>query len=226
MLKQRVMIIDEDKESRKKVESALSREGFVPIGADSAKSAFKKMMTSKPDMIITELQLSDKDGFEVCRAIRSDPTTRYIPLIFLTNQALDSHKISGLEMGADDYITKPFNQAELMARIKAVLRRMVWADKKEVVLQDENMVINYDKHSVTIESRAMDLSPKEFSLLYLLLHNRGRVMTRSELSETIWGQEYFGNTRTVDVHIGRLRRKLDQFGGKIKTVERIGYVYE
>ena len=206
--------------------SVLAREGFVPIGADSAKSAFKKMVTSKPDVIITELQLPDKDGFEVCRTIRNDPATRTIPLIFLTIQALDSHKISGLEMGADDYITKPFNHAELMARIKAILRRVAWADKKEVVLQDENLVINYDKHSVTIDSGPVDLSPKEFSLLYLLLHNRGRVMTRSELSETIWGQEYFGNTRTVDVHIGRLRRKLNQFGGKIKTVERIGYVYE
>lgn len=226
MLKRRILVVDDDKDIRKLVENILIREGFVTVGADSAADAFKKIQTSKPDMVILDLQLPDKDGFEVCKALRADPVTRYIPVVILTVQTLDSYKIAGLEIGADDYITKPFNQTELVARIKAVLRRVEWRDKKETSLRDGNLVVDLEKHAVQSENKLLDLSPKEFDLLVFLLQSRGKVLTRAELSETVWGHEYFGNTRTVDVHVGRLRKKLGKVGDKIKTVERIGYRYE
>ncbi len=226
MLKKRILVVDDDKDIRKLVENILTKEGFATIGAESATDALKKIQSAKPNLIILDLQLPDKDGFEVCRALRSDPATKFIPVIILTVQTLDSYKIAGLEIGADDYITKPFNQTELVARVKAILRRVDWRDKSETILKDGNLSINLDKHAVHMEEKPLELSPKEFDLLFSLLKNRGKVLTRSELSETVWGHEYFGNTRTVDVHVGRLRKKLGKLGDKIKTVERIGYRYE
>ncbi len=226
MLKKRIMVVDDDKDIRRLVESILGKEGFVTVGAESGADALKKIQNSKPDLIILDLQLPDKDGFEVCKILRADPATRYIPVVFLTVQNLDSYKIAGLEIGADDYITKPFNQTELIARIKAVLRRVEWRDKKEAPLKDGGLSVDMEKHVVVMDGKPLELSPKEFDLLLSLLRNQGKVMTRAELSETVWGHEYFGNTRTVDVHVGRLRRKLGKLGDRIKTVERIGYRYE
>jgi DNA-binding response OmpR family regulator len=226
MLKKRIMVVDDDKDIRRLVENILSKEGFVTVGAENAADALKKIQNSKPDLIILDLQLPDKDGFEVCKQLRADPATRYVPVVFLTVQNVDSYKIAGLEIGADDYITKPFNQTELVARVKAVLRRVDWRDKKEVALRDGQLAVDMEKHSVHMDAKPLDLSPKEFDLLVSLLRNHGKVMTRAELSETVWGHEYFGNTRTVDVHVGRLRKKLGKMGEKIRTVERIGYRYE
>jgi two-component system, OmpR family, alkaline phosphatase synthesis response regulator PhoP len=226
MTKKRILVVDDDKDIRKLVETILTKEGFVTVGAESAADAFKKIQGSKPALIILDLQLPDKDGFEVCKTLRQDVSTKYIPVVMLTVQALDSYKIAGLEIGADDYITKPFNQSEMVARVKAVLRRVDWRDKKDTALHDDNLTVDLDKHSLHIDGKPVDLSPKEFDLLAMLLRNRGKVLTRSELSETVWGHEYFGNTRTVDVHVGRLRKKLGKAGDRIKTVERIGYRYE
>lgn len=226
MLKKRIMVVDDDKDIRRLVENILAKEGFVTVGAENANDALKKIQNSKPDLIILDLQLPDKDGFEVCKQLRGDPATRYIPVVFLTVQNVDSYKIAGLEIGADDYITKPFNQTELVARVKAVLRRVDWREKKETALRDGALAVDLEKHSVHLDAKSLDLSPKEFDLLVSLLRNHGKVMTRAELSETVWGHEYFGNTRTVDVHVGRLRKKLGKVGEKIRTVERIGYRYE
>ena len=226
MLKKRIMVVDDDKDIRRLVENILSKEGFVTVGAENAADALKKIQNSKPDLIILDLQLPDKDGFEVCKQLRADPATRYVPVVFLTVQNVDSYKIAGLEIGADDYITKPFNQTELVARVKAVLRRVDWRDKKEAALRDGQLAVDMEKHSVHMDAKPLDLSPKEFDLLVSLLRNHGKVMTRAELSETVWGHQYFGNTRTVDVHVGRLRKKLGKMGEKIRTVERIGYRYE
>ena len=226
MLKKRIMVVDDDRDIRRLVESILSKEGFVTLGAENAGDALRKIQTSKPDMVILDLQLPDKDGFEVCKTLRADPATRYIPAVFLTVQNVDSYKIAGLEIGADDYITKPFNQTELLARVKAVLRRAEWKERKEMAIKDGPLSVDLEKHSAALDSKPLDLSPKEYDLLVSLLRNQGKVMTRQELSETVWGHEYFGNTRTVDVHVGRLRKKLGKLGDKVRTVERIGYRYE
>jgi two-component system alkaline phosphatase synthesis response regulator PhoP len=226
MHRKRIIVVDDDKDIRKLVESILSKEGFITTGAENGADAMKKIQASKPDLVLLDLQLPDKDGFEVCKDLRNDPSTKYVPIVFLTVQNLDSYKIAGLEMGADDYITKPFNQTELLARVKAVLRRVDWRDKKESVLKDGPLAVDLEKHSVHMDSKSLELSPKEFDLLVTLMRNQGKVMTRDELSETVWGHEYFENTRTVDVHVGRLRKKIFKMGDKIKTIERIGYRYE
>lgn len=226
MLKKRIMVVDDDRDIRRLVEGILNKEGFLTVGAETGADALKKILTSKPDLVILDLQLPDKDGFEICKILRSDPSTRYIPVVFLTVQNVDSYKIAGLEIGADDYITKPFNQTELVARVKAVLRRVEWKDNKDTAMKDGALSVDLEKHTVFSDGRILDLSPKEYDLLVSLLRNQGKVMTRQELSETVWGHEYFGNTRTVDVHVGRLRKKLGKSGDKIKTVERIGYRWE
>jgi two-component system, OmpR family, alkaline phosphatase synthesis response regulator PhoP len=226
MHRKRIIVVDDDKDIRKLVESILAKEGFITTGAENGADAIKKIQASKPDLVLLDLQLPDKDGFEVCKDLRNDPSTKYVPIVFLTVQNLDSYKIAGLEMGADDYITKPFNQTELLARVKAVLRRVDWRDKKESILKDGLLAVDLEKHSVHMDSKSLDLSPKEFDLLVTLMRNQGKVMTRDELSETVWGHEYFENTRTVDVHVGRLRKKIFKMGDKIKTIERIGYRYE
>jgi two-component system alkaline phosphatase synthesis response regulator PhoP len=226
MHRKRIIVVDDDKDIRKLVESILAKEGFVTTGAENGADAMKKIQASRPDLVLLDLQLPDKDGFEVCKDLRNDPSTKYVPIVFLTVQNLDSYKIAGLEMGADDYITKPFNQTELLARVKAVLRRVDWRDKKESVLKDGPLSVDLEKHAVHMDSKSLDLSPKEFDLLVTLMRNQGKVMTRDELSETVWGHEYFENTRTVDVHVGRLRKKISKMGDKIKTIERIGYRYE
>lgn len=226
MLKKRILVVDDDKDIRRLVESILVKEGFVTLGAENAGDALKKIASSKPDLVILDLQLPDKDGFEVCKQLRADPTTQYIPVVFLTVQNVDTYKITGLEIGADDYITKPFNQTELVARVKAVLRRVDWRERNESSLKDGLLDVNLEKHAAHVDGKPLELSPKEFDLLVTLLRNHGKVMTRAELSETVWGHEYFGNTRTVDVHVGRLRKKLGKTGEKIRTVERIGYRYE
>jgi two-component system, OmpR family, alkaline phosphatase synthesis response regulator PhoP len=227
MLKKRILVIDDDKDIRKLVENIMTKEGFVTLGAENASEAIKKIQASKPNLIILDLQLPDKDGLDVCRTLRTDPATRYIPIVILTVQTLDSYKIAGLEIGADDYVTKPFNQKELVARVKAILRRTETDGREdEMIIRDGNLVLSVEKHAVHVDDKIMDLSPKEFDLLLTLMRNKGKVLNRSELSETVWGHEYFGNTRTVDVHVGRLRKKLGKAGDKIKTVERIGYRYE
>jgi DNA-binding response OmpR family regulator len=226
MLKKRILVVDDDKDIRKLVEGILNKEGFLTVGAESAADAFKKIQNSRPDLIILDLQLPDKDGFDVCKTLRADPATQFIPVVFLTVQSVDTYKIAGLDLGADDYITKPFNQTELVARLKAVLRRVDWRDKKQAGFQDDALAVDMEKHSVKVDGKPVDLSPKEFDLLVTLLHHRGKVMTRADLSETVWGHEYFGNTRTVDVHVGRLRKKMGKAGDNIRTVERVGYRYE
>jgi len=226
MIKKRILVVEDDKDIRRLVENIFNNEGFITLGADSASDALKKIAASRPDLVLLDLQLPDKDGFEVCKTLRADPTTRTIPVVFLTVQNLDSYKIAGLEIGADDYITKPFNQTELVARARAVLRRAEWNEKKDQTVKDGDLTIDTEKHIAHLNGTILDMSPKEFDLLLSLVRNRGKVMTRAELSETIWGHEYFGNTRTVDVHVGRLRKKLAPMGDKIKTIERIGYRYE
>lgn len=226
MIKKRIMVVDDDKDIRRLVESVLVKDGFLTIGAESGADALKKVGSSKPDLIILDLQLPDKDGFEVCKILRADPATRYIPVVFLTVQNLDSYKIAGLEIGADDYITKPFNQTELVARIKAVLRRTEWRDKKDPSMKEGPLSVDMEKHTVIMDGKPLALAPKEFDLLLSLMRNQGKVMTRAELSEIVWGQEYYNNTRTVDVHVGRLRRKLGKNGDRVRTVERIGYRFE
>jgi two-component system alkaline phosphatase synthesis response regulator PhoP len=225
MGKLKVLVVDDDPDIRRLVEMVLSREGFLATSVESAAEAYKKVAASKPDLIVLDLQLPDEDGFTICKKIRSDPSTANIPILMLTVQSVDSYKIAGLELGADDYVIKPFNQAELAARIKAILRRTHAKEERQPTLDDGGLVVHLDKHIVESGGKIVDLSPKEFDLLVCLMKSKGNVMTREALCESVWGHEYYQNTRTVDVHVGRLRKKLGKVGDKIETIERIGYRY-
>ncbi|MBI3291189.1 MAG: response regulator transcription factor [Elusimicrobia bacterium] len=181
MLKPKILIVDDEADIRQLLTEILKKEDFIPYTAASGAEALKKVKTAKPDLILLDLQLPDQDGFSVCRELRKDVQTRSISIIMLTVQAVDSYKIAGLELGADDYITKPFNRAELVARVKAVLRRHQQPPSPDNVVQDGSLILDVDEHSLRIEGKRIRLSPKEFDLLHLLMAKPGTVLTRSSL---------------------------------------------
>jgi DNA-binding response OmpR family regulator len=167
--------------------------------------------------------LPEMDGLEVCKELRADPKTSSTPVIMLTAKGEETDKIVGLEIGADDYLTKPFNPRELVARIKALLRRVEKKPEKEKIYRYANLVLDPFKHEVTLNSRAFQLTSKEFALLECLLRNKGRVLSRDYLMDQVWGYDYFGGMRTVDVHIRRLREKIPLLSQNIQTVKNLGY---
>lgn len=222
-LKPKILIVDDDPDIRRLVETVLERDGFIVDSASSAAECFKKIPQFKPKLIILDLQLPDDDGFGVLKKLKANPATAPIAVVMLTVQSVDSYKIAGLEIGADDYIVKPFNHGELVARVKAVLRRSKPKEELKGVLSDGGIKLFLEEHRLELDGKAVDLSPKEFDLLTALLRSKNVVMTRETLCETVWGHEFTGDSRTVDVHVGRLRKKLGKYESRIETVERIGY---
>jgi len=223
MLKERILVIDDDASILKLVSEVLTEEGFSVITANCGEEGIKKVHQSKPNLVILDLRLPDMDGFQICQTLKKDKSVSSIPIIMLTVKSTKSSTVAGLEMGADDYIVKPFNQEELVARVKTVLRRAGGGEKVEETLKYGDICLNLDKHIASLKDKEIDLTPMEFSLLHILIKKKGHVLNRNFLLETVWGYEYFGTTRTVDVHIGRLREKLGPLGKKIETVEGVGY---
>ncbi len=224
-IKHKVFVVDDDPDIRRLVETVLERDGFIVESAGTAADFFKKLPQFKPDLIVLDLQLPDEDGFGVIKKLKGNPNSANIPVVMLTVQSVDSYKIAGLEIGADDYIVKPFNQGELTARIKAVLRRSKPKEETTGIIEDAGIKLYLDQHRLEIDGQTVDLSPKEFELLAALMRAKNSVLTREVLCESVWGHELYQNTRTVDVHVGRLRKKLGKYENKIETVERIGYRY-
>jgi len=223
MLKERILVIDDDASISKLVSDVLTEEGFSVITASCGEEGIKKVHRSKPNLIILDLRLPDMNGFQICQTLKKDKNVSDIPIIMLTVKSTKSSTVAGLEMGADDYIVKPFNQEELIARVKTVLRRTGGGEKVEEILRYGDILLNLDKHTASLKDKEIDLTPMEFNLLHILIKKKGHVLNRNFLLETVWGYEYFGTTRTVDVHIGRLREKLAPLGEKIETVEGVGY---
>jgi DNA-binding response OmpR family regulator len=223
MLRKRILVIDDDASVSKLVSDVLTEEGFSVTIASCGEDGIKKVHNSKPNLVILDLRLPDMDGFQICQTLKKDKSVSFIPIIMLTVKSAKSSTVAGLEMGADDYIVKPFNQEELVARVKTVLRRAGGEEKVEEILTYGDIHLNLDRHTVLIKGKEIDLTPMEFNLLHILVKKKGHVLNRSYLLETVWGYEYFGTTRTVDVHIGRLREKLAPLGEKIETVEGVGY---
>ena len=219
-----ILVVDDEKNIRDLIKFNLENEGYQVKTASDGEMALKKV-DDTIDLIILDLMLPKVDGLAVCRSIRND-VYKDIPIIMLTAKGEEVDKIIGLEMGADDYVTKPFSPRELLARIKAVLRRARDDNnnKKELSkIQKGDILLNVDSHEVYKNGVLMELTPKEFDLLKFFLNNQSRVLTRDILLERIWGYEYFGDTRTVDVHIRRLRKKI---GNKyIITVRGVGYKF-
>lgn len=224
-IKNKVMVVDDDPDIRRLVSTVLEREGFIVDSAPNAADFFKKVTQFKPDLIVLDLQLPDDDGFGIIKKLRNNPNTVHMPVVMLTVQSVDSYKIAGLEIGADDYIVKPFNQGELVARLRAVLRRTKPKEQTHGLIEDGPIKLFLDQHRLEIDKKPVDLSPKEFDLLAALMRAKNNVLTRESLCETVWGHELVENTRTVDVHIGRLRKKMGRYEDRIETVERLGYRY-
>lgn len=226
MAKEKVLIIDDEEHIVELIKYNLESNGYDTVVAYNGMDGIEIAKVEKPSLIILDLMLPIMDGLEVCKNLRKDETTRPIPIIMLTAKSEEIDKILGLELGADDYITKPFSVRELVARIKAVLRRSLNDVEKSATFKFSDVVIDYDKHLVMKGEEKVDLTLKEYELLDILVKNKGKVLKRDILLDKIWGYEYVGETRTVDVHIRHLRQKLeddDKNPVYIETVRGIGY---
>lgn len=222
---QRILIIEDDADIAESLVYNFKREGFNPIVAESGEKGLRLALDEKqsPSLIVLDLMLPGMSGIELCRRLRKETATEKTPIIMLTAKAAEIDKIAGLEMGADDYMVKPFSVKELVARVRAVLRRV--SENTVEIFEDGNLTIDYADMRVSCAGAVVKLTRKEFALLVHLVKNSGRVATRQQLLDQVWGYSYFGDTRTLDVHIRRLRQKLGDCGGCIETVVGIGYRY-
>ena len=225
-MKTRIMVVDDDPNIRELVRLYLEKEGFEVTCAERGDEAVKMFRASPPNLMLLDVMLPGMDGWQVCREVRKISN---IPIIMLTAKDETFDKVLGLELGADDYIVKPFDMKELVARIKAVIRRFQVAEAPEKELVFPGLTINISQYTVTYMGKALDMPPREIELLYFLASHPGMVFTREQLLEQVWGYDYFGDSRTVDVHVKRLREKLsggEELGWQIKTVWGVGYKFE
>lgn len=228
MAGERILIIDDEMNIVELLKYNLEANGYKVIYALTGKEGLTYSLQNKPDLILLDIMLPEVDGFDICKEIKRNKDTENIPIIMLTAKSEEFDKILGLELGADDYITKPFSVRELLARIKVVLRRNHKEDKSEVI-NTGDLIIDFNKHEVIKKGEKIELTLKEFELLKLLILNKGKVMTRDFLLDKVWGYEYYGETRTVDVHVRHLRQKLeddDKNPDYIETVRGIGYKFK
>jgi DNA-binding response OmpR family regulator len=223
-MKQTILIIEDDEDIAESLEYNLKREGFKTTVAESGEKGFRLALdeATAPSLIVLDLMLPGMNGMEVCQKLRKDPATEKIPIVMLTAKAGERDKVAGLESGADDYVVKPFSFKELIARIRAVLRRSD-TDGDQTGYNDQRLSVNFPDMRVECDGTAVKLTRKEFALLEYLIRNMGRVTTRQQLLDNVWGYSYFGDTRTLDVHIRRIRQKLDPCGGCVETVVGVGY---
>ncbi len=220
---QNILIVEDDADIAESLHYNLKREGFRPTIAESGEKALRLALDEKssPALIILDLMLPGMSGMELCRRLRREPLTEKTPLIMLTARAAESDKIAGLDVGADDYIVKPFSLKEVIARVRAVLRRV---EKEHLPkYSDERLAVDFDDMRVACAGSDVKLTKKEFALLEHLIKNIGRVATRQQLLDNVWGYSYFGDTRTLDVHIRRLRQKMGECSTCIETVVGVGY---
>lgn len=228
MANEKILVVDDEVHIIELLKYNLESNGYKVISAQTGFEAIKMATEKKPDLILLDVMLPEMDGFDVCKHINKSKETEGIPIIMLTAKGEELDKILGLEIGADDYITKPFSVRELLARIKAVLRRNFKEESKNQVISIGDLIVNLDKHEVIKDGEKIDLTLKEFELLRLLIVNKGKVLTRDFLLDKVWGYEYYGETRTVDVHIRHLRQKIetdDKNPKFIETVRGIGYKF-
>ena len=224
---QTVLIVEDDRNIAELLQMYLEKEGYAVALAADGGEGLAKFRTIKPDLVLLDVMMPVMDGWAVCKAIRADSQT---PIIMLTAKGETSDKVTGLKSGADDYITKPFEMREVLARIEAVLRRSggVTTEKKSRRLIFEGLVIDMDSFELLVQGKRVEAPPKEMELLYYLAASPNRVYTRNQLLDEVWGFDYFGDSRTVDVHIKRLREKLEGVSNKwgLKTVWGVGYKFE
>jgi len=217
-----IYYVEDDANIRELVIYTLNQTGLSAKGFSDATGFFAASADEKPTLILLDIMLPGEDGLTILKKIRANASTTSIPVMMITAKTTEFDKVSGLDLGADDYITKPFGMAELVARVKALLRRSGMKTSAERLTHEE-LVVDIAKHTVTVGGQNIILTYKEFSLLACLMENAGRAFTREQLLETVWGYDYEGGTRTVDVHVQTLRTKLGSAGRFIETVRGVGY---
>ena len=218
----RVLVVEDDKDIADLIGHYLQKAGYLVETVSSGSAVVPRVRATPPDAIVLDLMLPGMDGLLVCQALRGDPLTASIPVIMLTARGEEADRIAGLELGADDYVTKPFSPKELTARVTALLRR-TQRQAASGALQYGPLVIDADRHTVHVNGREVRLTAKEFLLLQYLVQHRGRVLSRDLLLTDVWGYQYTGGTRTVDVHIRRLREKMPLLAEAIVTIKQFGY---
>jgi len=223
-----VLVVEDEPDIRGLIVHHLEREGFRCRTATSGGEALARVRATPPDLIVLDLMLPGMDGLEVCRRVRADPATSALPIIMLTAKADEVDRVVGLEIGADDYLAKPFSTKELVARVRAVLRRARPGDAASRLLSVGGVRLDPSRHLATVDGRAVELTPKEFDLLHALLAAAGRVLSREHLLNRVWGYARADEieSRTVDVHIRRLRAKLGAEERRIATIKGVGYRFE
>ncbi|TDP91719.1 DNA-binding response OmpR family regulator [Halanaerobium saccharolyticum] len=217
-----VLIIDDDPHIREILEDYLKFEGFSVSAAEDTEKGYQILKNQSVDVLILDIMLPDENGWEFCQRIRPELE---LPIIFLSAKDESTDKITGLELGADDYISKPFSPREVVARIKAVLRRYQQGEESKL-LQFDDLIINKEEHYIKYQEELIELTPKEFSLLWHLAQNQKKVFKRENLLKAVWGYDYFGDVRTVDTHIKSLRKKLGDAAAAVETVWGVGYKFE
>jgi DNA-binding response OmpR family regulator len=220
MAKETILVVDDEANIIELARMYLQNEGYVVESARDGREALTKIKSLQPALVVLDLMLPEVDGWEVCRQVRANSD---VPIIMLTARSDDVDKIVGLELGADDYLTKPFNPRELVARVRAVLRRYEKSAASTQPIHLGQVTIDPQRREVTVGSQQLDLRTKEFDLLWALAEHQGIVLSRNQLLDLVWGYDYYGETRTVDVHIAHLRDKLEGSDVVIETVWGVGY---
>jgi len=218
-----IYIVEDERDIADLVEHYLKKDGFRSESISDGQRALERIRRQPPDLLVLDLMLPGMDGLELCRILRAEPATKRLPIIMLTAKAEETDKIVGLEMGADDYLTKPFSPKELMARIRAVFRRNQPPEEAKAVLNYGKITLDGERHVVSVSKKEVELTAKEFGLLEYLLKRPGRVLSREQILNAVWGQDYYGGNRTVDVHIRHLRKKIPLLDAAILTVKSFGY---
>jgi two-component system alkaline phosphatase synthesis response regulator PhoP len=220
-----IFCVEDDEGIRNMVMYTLEASGFEVQGFENGKTFFSVLLMNRPDLILLDIMLPDMDGISILKRLKKDKATKDIPVIMATAKGTEYDKVIGLELGADDYLAKPFGMMEMVSRVKAVLRR-TQPESDQKVLEVGGLALDLNGHIVKVDGQRVQLTLKEYELLRLFMENIGRAFTREQLLLKIWESDYFGETRTVDVHIGTLRTKLGEYGKMIRTVRGVGYRME
>jgi len=220
---ERILVVDDEPDLLELVRLNLRQAGYEVVTAETGREALECLRRSQPELLVLDLMLPDLSGTEVCREVRSDPETSSLPIIMLTAKADEVDRVVGLELGADDYVTKPFSPRELVLRVRAVLRRRTPKERSERSLQHGNLRIDPQRHRCFVDGEEVQLTAKEFELLRSLMERPGRVQTRDQLLDDVWGTDIAVTRRTIDTHLKRLREKLGPAGDLIETVRGVGY---
>ena len=220
----RIYVVEDDKNIREIETFALKNAGYEVYGFERAADFFEALVKTIPDLVLLDVMLPDMDGLAIVEKLRNDMLTRKIPVIMVTAKTSELDKVKGLDMGADDYMTKPFGIMELISRVKAMLRRSMGHGAEEKILRIGKVSLDSEKHAVYVDGDICELTYKEYELLKLLMTNAGIVTTRELILERVWGTDFEGESRTIDMHIKTLRQKLKEGGNMIRTVRNVGYI--